>query len=327
MRIDTLTYFSTSLSGIQQNQSAITRLNQQIATGMNLLAPKDDPLATEKVLYLSNRVATRTQHAANQDRAELALKYEQVVVQEMQKALNDARDLLRISPYNNTELRNIHAEQLKGTFNHILGLLNSRDPAGNYIFAGYQTDTTPFVNTSLSTEPSTVQNTTYNSLAASTPGPNQFRSIEIEEGRSVQVNDNLSTVFLFTDNSFIDPANGAGATQADHDLLENLAYAIANLPSATITVDEINRLGTVIDKTLDRLALVEHRVAGAMSEVLDARETTKALLLQEKNALSDIQQVDQAAAIVELQLRQTTLEAASQAFAKTSGLSLFNYLG
>ncbi|MEW6677097.1 MAG: hypothetical protein AB1421_04175 [Pseudomonadota bacterium] len=322
MRVDTLTYFSTSLPGIRDNQTAIARLNQQIASGQRLLAPKDDPLDTEKVLYLSNRVATRSQHVANQDRAQLALKYEEVVVQEMQQSLSAARDLLRISPYNDQSLRNIHAEQLKGTFNHILGLLNTQDPAGNYIFGGYVTNSAPYANTSLSGATVTPLDTTYTGTTA----PGGLRQIEIEEGRTVQVNDNLESVFLFTDSSFIDPANGAGPNQDDHDLLENLAYAIANLPGSTITVDEINRLALVIDTTLERLALVEHRVAGAMSEVEDARSSTKALLLQEQNALSDIQQVDQAAAIIELQLRQTTLEAANQAFARTSGLSLFNYL-
>jgi flagellar hook-associated protein 3 FlgL len=327
MRIDTLSYFSTSLPGIRENQVAIARLNEQISTGLRLLAPKDNPLDTEKVLQLSNRVATRSQHAANQDRAEITLKYEQTVVQEMQKALKDARGLLSISPSASQELRNVHAEQLKGTFNHILGLLNTRDPGGNYIFAGHQTDDVPFENTSLSTTPSTIQATTYNGGVASTPGPNEFRYIEIEEGRTVQVNDNLSSVFLFTDASVIDPANeDDGGVLAEHDLLENLAHAIANLPTSNTSVDEINRYVALIDKTLSNLALVEHRIAGAMSEVLDARGTTDALLLQEKNALSDITQVNQAAAIVELQLRQTTLEAASQAYARTSGLSLFNYL-
>jgi flagellin-like hook-associated protein FlgL len=49
-------------------------------------------------------------------------------------------------------------------------------------------------------------------------------------------------------------------------------------------------------------------------------------MLAEKNMLSDITQVDKAAAIVELQSRQTSLEAISRAYSITSGLSLFNYL-
>jgi flagellar hook-associated protein 3 FlgL len=332
MRIDSLTYFTTSLSGMRENQTSIARLNEQIATGKRLLAPKDDPLATEKVLQLSNRVATRSQHVANQDRAEITLKYQQTVVQEVQKSLKDARALLSISPSSSQDLRNIHAEQLKGTFKHILGLLNTQDPGGNYIFAGFKTNVAPFANTSLATSPATVEATTYNGGVASTPGGDDFRYIEVEEGRTVQVSDNLSSVVLFTDGSFNDPANEDPTNTSpgpldQHDLLENLAHAITNLPTSTITVDQINRYATLITKTLDKLALVEHRIAGAMSEVIDARNTTKALLLQERNALSDIQQVDQAAAIMELQLRQTALEAAGRAYARTSGLSLFNFIG
>jgi hypothetical protein len=64
-----------------------------------------------------------------------------------------------------------------------------------------------------------------------------------------------------------------------------------------------------------------------LTEIKDVRASTQALLLNEKNALSDMTQVDKAAAIVELQSRQTTLEAISRAYSLTSGLSLFNYLG
>lgn len=305
MRIDTLTYFSTSLSGMRENQSAIARLNEQIASGKAFLAPKDDPLATEKILQLSNRVATRTQYAANQDRAELALKYEQTVVQEMQKAMNDARGLLSISPGHEQAVRNIHAEQLKGVFDHILGLLNTRDPAGNFIFGGFDTvlpgSQQPYENTVFGAA------TTYNGTA----NPGGTRSIEIEAGRLVQVNDNL---------------DGVIQSGTANDLLQQLGQAIVDLPGATITQAQIDGYRALIDTALGNLALVEHRIAGVMSEVLDVRGTTSALLLQERNALSDIQLVDQAAAIVELQTRQTNLEATSRAYARTAGLTLFNYL-
>ena len=308
MRIDTLSYFSTSLPGIRDNQSAIARLNQQIATGKAFLAPKDDPLATEKILQLSNRVATRTQYASNQDRAELALKYEQTVAQEIQKAMTDARGLFSISPTHDQSLRNIHAEQLKGAFNHIIGLLNTRDPSGNFIFGGFNTVLPGSQQPFEKTLDGGATATTYNG----TPNPGGTRSIEIESGRYVQVNDNLDAVFQ---------------SGTANDFLQQLDAAITALPTAGITQSQIDGYVALIDTALGNLALVEHRIAGVMSEVSDVRDTTNALLLQEKNALGDIQQVDQAAAIIELQTRQTTLEAASQAFARTSGLSLFNYLG
>lgn len=308
MRIDTLTYFSTSLPGIRDNQNAIARLNQQIASGKAFLAPKDDPLATEKILQLSNRVATRTQFVSNQDRAELALNYEQTVVQEIQKAMTDARGLFSISPASDQSLRNIHAEQLKGIFDHMVGLLNTRDPAGNFIFGGFNTVLPGSQQPFEKTLDGGVTATTYNG----TPNPGGTRSIEIESGRYVQVNDNLDAVFQ---------------SGTANDFLQQLDQAITDLPGATITQTQIDAYQAMIDTALGNLALVEHRIAGVMSEVQDVRGTTNALLLIEKNALSDIQQVDQAAAIIELQTRQTTLQAASQAYARTSGLTLFNYLG
>jgi flagellar hook-associated protein 3 FlgL len=320
MRIDSMTYFNTSLVGIQSNQTAIARLNQQIATGLTMLATKDDPVTAVKAMELSNRIAVRTQYAANQDKAELDLNYETVVTKEMTSAINQARALLAgISPSHSASLRNAHAEQLKGVFINLLGLANERDPSGNYIFAGFETSTVPFNNTSIDTVPATVQPTIYSGTSA----PGGVRNIEVESGRFVQANDNISDVFEFTDAAIVDPVNG-GAT---HDVLENLADAIVNLPLGGVTDADLKGYMDVLDGALTNLGLKEHRVAGALTEIKELRASTQALLLTEMNALSDMTQVDQAAAIVELQSRQTTLEAISRAYSLTSGMSLFNYLG
>ncbi len=324
MRIDSLTYFSASLPGLRGNQEAIARLNQQIASGKALLAPKDDPLATDRILDLSNRVAARTQFAANQDMAEISLKYENTVVEELSQALSEARGLLAgVGNSGDTELLTIHAQQLSGVFQHILGLANTKNPSGDYIFSGYNTSTQPYTNAGSGAA------TTYGGTAY----PGGTRNLEIDIGRQVQVSDNIYNVFKFVDatlgdtaDATADPTDPSYVAGTEHDLLRNLGHAVANLGSGTLTSKEIDDYVALIDSSLKSLNLVEYRIAGAMSEIADTRATTKAHLLQETNALSDIQQVDQAAAIVELQTRQTTLEAAGNAYARTSGLTLFNYL-
>ncbi len=324
MRIDSLTYFSASLAGMRDNQAAIARLNQQIASGKSLLAPKDDPLATERILDLSNRVAARVQFTANQDMAEVALKYETTVVEEINDALTQARGLLAgITGSQDTILLNIHAQQLSGVFSHLVGLANTKNPSGDYIFSGFNTTTQPFTNAGGGAA------TTY----AGTPSPGGTRDIEIEVGRHVQVNDNIYSVFMFADATLGDTANPAAdpgdplyVAGTEHDLLQNLGHAVANLGSGTLTAAEITDYVALIDEAIRRLGLVEHRISGALGEIIDTRATTKSQMLQETNALSDLQQVDQAAAILELQTRQTALEAAGSAYARTAGLSLFNYL-
>jgi len=322
IRIDSLSYFNAGLAGMQNNQSAIARLNQQIASGERLLAPKDDPIATAKVMDLSNRVAVRTQFVANQDRAELTLKYENTVVKEINAALNRARGLLSgINAGHDAALRNTHAEQLKGVFNQLLDLANTRDPAGNYIFAGYNTNnpTPPYANPgdggtvlSAGPPPSYQGAPTLYTGTPLVPAPGGTRSIEVDVGRLIQVNDNLDSVLR--------AGTGPGS-----DVLQDLDAVIFNLPGA-ITQTQIDAFVAHLDATLGRLARIEHRIAGALTEIADVRQTTQSLLLQERNALGELRQVDQAAAIVELQTRQTALEAAGRAYARTAGLSLFNFL-
>jgi flagellin-like hook-associated protein FlgL len=135
--------------------------------------------------------------------------------------------------------------------------------------------------------------------------------------------------------SFTDAEAGPGVTITDpaapgatrHDLLQNLAHAIVNLPGNTLTEADLKSYMDMLDVALTKLGLIQHRIAGALTEIQDVRKSTESMLLVEKNALSDMTQVDKAAAIIELQSRQTSLEAISRAYSLTSGLSLFNYLG
>lgn len=326
IRIDSLTYFNAGMAGMRGNQEAIARLNQQIASGERLLAPKDDPIATGKVMDLSNRIAQRTQYAANQDRAEMALKYQNVVIQGMSAALQRARGLLTsIDPDHALHLREAHAEQLRGVFNQVLDLANSRDAAGNYLFGGFVSHPAapPWANAGDGGLTSGIP-LVYDGAATQydgtplTPAPGGTREIEIDAARRVQVSDNLDAVLR--------ASTGAGATApAGEDILQKLDAMVHNLPGA-VTQADISALLVDIEQTVKRLERIEHRIAGALSEIADARATNQALLLQDRNALGDLRRVDQAAAIVELQSRQTVLEAAGRAYARTANLSLFNFL-
>lgn len=329
MRIDSLTYFNTSLYGMRDNQSNIARLTQQIAADRKLLQPKDDPVATEQILDLSNRIAVRTQFASNQDRASLALKFETTVLTEMQKAMDGARALLAgVSPSNDQGFRESIAQRLSGFNQQLLDLANTRDPSGNYIFGGYDTDDAPFANALDGTGSSA---TTYDGTPlGSLTNPDGTRKIEVGPGRFVQINDNLNRVFQASEQddlgnpvagSVIDPV-----ANPDVDLLQQLDTAVARLTDGTVTETDLTDWLTLIDNAMAALDAVNYRVAAAFSEVEDVRATAKSLLVQEQNALSDLQSLDKEAAILELQLRQTTLEATQRAYARISGLSLFNFL-
>ncbi len=306
MRIASTTFYQGSLSGILDNQSSIARLNQQIAADQRILAPKDDPLATEKILGLSTRVAARAQFVNNQDRALFALSYESTVLQELDKTLNDARAVLvGMGDSFDQTILDSGAQELQSLAQHILDLANTRDPGGNYIFGGFDTVNEPYANP--------LDGTTSATTYGGTPNPGGTRAIEVEVSRQIQVNDNLDSVMQ--------------SGVAGSDLLQELDDAIATLQGGVLDQADIDGWLAVIDDAIANLDLINHRVAAAYAEVEDVQETTKSLLTQEQNALSDLLLLDETSAIAELQSRMTSLEAAQQAFGMTSSLSLFNYIG
>ena len=69
------------------------------------------------------------------------------------------------------------------------------------------------------------------------------------------------------------------------------------------------------------------QVAGRLSEVAEVRAATTKLVTTEKDALGSLNDLDMAGAIIELQQRQTHLEASQRTFSLVSDLSLFRYLG
>lgn len=305
MRVSTLTLSTAALSGIQQEQTAIARLSQQIASERRFLAPKDDPVQAQRVLELTDRIALRTQYLANQDKASLTLNYQMTALSQIRKVLEHARSILMgASPSHEQDLRNQYSDLISADYNQLKDLANTRDPAGNYLFAGYQTNTQPYEHTQMAPGPGSSASSTYN-------GDSGVRRIEIDVGRTVQVSDDLNPVIQ------------AGSAP---DLLQALDQIAIDLRSPTLTQAQIDAAVNRLSTALNDLRLIEQRVAAAQLEVADTQATTKAWLTEERNALGALVELDTAAAIVELQRRQVTLEAAQRAYARTAGLSLFNYL-
>ncbi len=318
MRISTSSFFNATLSGIQDQQSQIARLSQKVAENKSYLAPKEAPISASRALELSNSLALREQYAANQDKAELALKYENTLLERMYTALGDASaGLDSIVPGQDQSLRDQMAIRVSSVYNLLKDVGNSRDSQGNYIFAGHESATKPYSHTA--TYPSALPGTPpFASNPAAYAGDTGTRSMAVENGRQVQTSDDLSPLFL---------GDGSDA----QDLLQALDYAAAALNDDTASEatlqSALDTASAALDRALDVLQGLQTRVAGRFIEIGDLRTTTTQLKTAEQNALADLSELDTTAAIIELQQRQTNLEASQQTFALVSSLSLFSYLG
>jgi flagellar hook-associated protein 3 FlgL len=185
-----------------------------------------------------------------------------------------------------------------------MDLANTKDAEGNYIFAGSQTNTQPYSHNSVYGGATAPQATTY-------AGDATARYAQIDANHYVQTNDTLTGVM------------GAGTAS---DLLQTIDNLAAGLNNGTATQAAISNAFAVLTSARSNLRVVEANVAGRQVDISSTQTSIQSQLNADQSALGKIKTLDQAAAIIELQTRQTSLQAAEQAFSLTSKQSLFNYL-
>jgi len=133
-----------------------------------------------------------------------------------------------------------------------------------------------------------------------------------------------------------DPVNGDRFTlipatnQSMFQTVQNIIAALtATGPSAVDTAEVQNSIGRSIrelDSAMDNVSRVRAKV-GSRLVAIDSQETAnEAFHLSSETNLSQIQDLDYAAATSDLNLYLVGLQAAQQGFVKLQGLSLFNYI-
>ncbi len=148
MRISTSTLYSESVTTLNQLQSNLAQTNQQIGTGMRMLSPADDPAAAARAVDLMQSDTANTQYAFNRTAAVNTLSLSESILQGVTSLLQDAKTIA-VNAGNgvlNQTDRQTLATDLQGRFQELMGLANSTDGAGNYLFSGGQGSAQPFIN-------------------------------------------------------------------------------------------------------------------------------------------------------------------------------------
>ena len=183
MRIATSQIYSTSVSTMENQQSQLLQVQQQISTGVAISNPADNPLGAAQAVTLSATSATLTQYTSNQTTALTALQLEDTTLSSVTSTLQSINSLV-IQAQNgslNDNDRQALANQMEGYRNQLLTLANTTDGAGNYIFAGFQSTAQVFSNKSGG-------GVTYN-------GDSGQRVMQVAGTRTISVGDTGSSVF------------------------------------------------------------------------------------------------------------------------------------
>lgn len=303
MRISTSVMYDVNVANLNRQQTNLLQYQQQLSTGRRVVTPADDPVASARALEISQAVAQVKQFEENQGTASDALTILESKMSALSDLLQYAKD--RAIQAGNAALspvdRSTIATDMQAQFNNLLGLANSTDVNGEYIFSGYKGDTIPF------------------QAGGATTGGIQYlgdqgvRTLEVSQGRLLPVSDNGEELLMRV-------ADGSGGYT---DLFSIMQDFITDLNGAGTNYQ--TTIGQ-LDNALDNVLRMQSRVGSRMVEVDSLKSINSDLLLQYADRTERLVGLDYVSAISDLQQEQTYLEASRSTFAKITGLSLFDYL-
>jgi flagellar hook-associated protein 3 FlgL len=187
MRVPTTRFYLQGIEAFGQQQTKLVKLQQQISTNVRLINPSDDPVAASKVLGLDQTIQIQKQYQDNILIAENRLKLEETVLKSVESMSFRLKEL---SIQANTATmdqsgRDAISVEVKQLLNELIGLANTKDASGDYLFAGYQSQTEPFS----ANKTGSIEHVVY-------AGDQGTRSLQISESRQIQVDNSGSEIFL-----------------------------------------------------------------------------------------------------------------------------------
>ncbi len=404
MRISTSQIYESGTRNLLDRQTSLYKIQNQLATGKRFLSAEDDPVAAAQVLLTKQTLAINDQYTDNQSNASSQLAYEESRLQSVVESVQYIMERVVAGgsgTFSDSDRESI-AKDLQSQFDFLVGMANSTDANGYYLFSGYQGDTQPFQK----------QLNPDGSVSVVYRGDEGQRLMQVGTSRQIAVSDSGRDVFernrtgngtfalaaaagnqgtgVLGAGSVLDPtawtgntyqiaftsatdyevtntATGAvvtGTYSADSAItaIPGISFSISGAPATgdTFTVSPstnqsvfatlqnlISAFSTPIsgqavarasfrntlssemanlNGILDNVLNVQASIGSRMNELDALSNVSESLDLQFQERLSNLQDLDYAAAISAFSQQQMQLEAAQSSFARISGLSLFNYL-
>jgi len=149
MRISTSSFFEQNVNAIGRQQQNLFRVQQQLGAGTKYLTAGDDPVAAARALGVSETLAESAQYATSRDRATLSLTREDTALDTATNIIQNIKTLT-VQAGNGTLTdadRSALATTIQSNLDQLVGVANSDDGNGQFLFAGYKSASPPFVST------------------------------------------------------------------------------------------------------------------------------------------------------------------------------------
>ena len=201
MRVTQSLEQSQFLSAINQLESNLSTTQNQISTGLSFTTAAQNPVAAGLVTDYNQALTQSQQFVTNSNSAQTSLNTEDSALTQMQTSLQSLRDLALEANNSSESPQDLSAIATQATQiqNTLLSIGNTQDGNGNFIFAGFSTQTQPFA---------------LSATGATYSGDQGQRQVQIAPGQTVAVGDNGDLVFnqIKTGNGTFQATAAAGNT-------------------------------------------------------------------------------------------------------------------
>jgi flagellar hook-associated protein 3 FlgL len=149
LRLSTASIYASGTSQLNTLQSALAKTQMQLSTNKRVLTAADDPIASARALEVTQSQSMNTQFGTNRSAARASLSLVDQTLQDVSAQMTDIQSLIVTAGnggYTQSD-RAALATELEGRLKDMLGLANTADGTGGYLFSGYKSTTQPFNQT------------------------------------------------------------------------------------------------------------------------------------------------------------------------------------
>jgi flagellar hook-associated protein 3 FlgL len=182
LRISTSAIYQAGTTQINTLQGQMAKTQMQLSTNKRMLTAADDPIASAKALELTQSQSMNTQFGTNRTNAKASLSMVDKTLQDVTGQIQDIQTLIVTAgnaAYSDSD-RNALATELEGRLTDLIGLANTTDGTGTYLFSGYKTTSQPFTQTP---------------TGAAYQGDQGQRMLQVGSARKMAISESGSAVF------------------------------------------------------------------------------------------------------------------------------------
>lgn len=310
MRLSSSQIFSQRVDNITSSQSKWMTEGNKISSGRRVEKPSDDPMAASQAVMVKQSESRNQQYATARGFAKNSMSLQMSLASQMVNITTKIQETLVAAGNDATlsdEDRSSLADQLQGLKDQLVGIGNTKDGVGRYIFAGFQSDKPPFV--------------------ADATGKITYQGGDKQITQ--KVDSNIEMVTNFTG---IETLQSSGSKGTEPDIFNALDGAITALREPLIgkpqadrdaALEKIDAANRVNRATLNNISSVEAKLGLQLQELDNLDDLGADTSLRNAKRLSELRDLDWTQAISEYYQEESVLQASYKVFNDMKDMSMF----